>query len=114
MVLDRGSLRYQNIYWADEAACRHHPGEYFFGNGKHPLSGRNADQGREVCLGCTVRRDCLLDALKLNETEGMRGAFLPHEREATMEKVGWVVREAMGLFDDGAFHPIPRRSSAKA
>lgn len=98
-------------YWADDAACRRLPLEYFFGTDKHPLMGVNAEKGRAVCARCPVTRDCMLDALLSNEQEGMRGGFLPHERLDTLARVGGQLVAAMIEFDSGRFYqPAPRRT----
>lgn len=97
-------------YWQDDAACRTEDIALFFGTDSHPLMGRNADPGRAVCASCCVARDCLLDALASNETEGMRAGFLPHEREHTMKRVAGQLVLAMADYDAGVFYQPTRRT----
>lgn len=61
--------------WRDDAACAGEDPEIFF-----PTTGISADRARRVCIGCSVRKACLFDALQITEDYGVRGGVTERER----------------------------------
>ena len=73
--------------WGDEAACSSKPFEWFVGNAEHPLTVKQARQGRVVCfMSCPVRRDCLIEALLTRDHNGLRGGYMGLERKRALAR----------------------------
>lgn len=90
-----------NTWWRDDAACRGMPLEMFFGSEDTPLKKNPVEgDGRLVCQSCTVVEECLLDALRTNERNGIRGGYLGHERRNALFRLG-SVEAAMQAHRDG-------------
>lgn len=67
--------------WHARAACRDYPEpDDFFSNGSGPLASDGYLRALAVCADCTVRVECLEDALRHTEQHGIWGGFLPDER----------------------------------
>lgn len=64
--------------WRQRARCVGYNTELFF-----PPAGRgaDADTARAICSSCSVRRDCLTDALDKVDIYGIRGGLTGEERE---------------------------------
>ena len=96
-------------FWQDDAACIGMPLEMFFGSDDAPLTSLQAQAGRDLCVGCPVRRDCLLDALIAGERSGLRGGYLGHERRNALLRFDGSLSAAMAAYDVGVFHSTKRR-----
>jgi WhiB family redox-sensing transcriptional regulator len=59
--------------WHDQAACKGHRGDLFFGDGF-------AKQAKRICFGCDVKRQCLEYALTSGEEFGVWGGKTAAER----------------------------------
>jgi len=70
--------------WAERANCTTNPDLMFPGHDETGI--RDA---KNVCRRCPVRMACLMDALRLGDTEyGIRGGLRPNERRAVAKLVG--------------------------
>lgn len=67
--------------WQDRAACKGKPTEWWFPDAERGDSGVYA-RGREVCVNCPVRGDCLQWAVDNHQRDGMWGGLSPNERRA--------------------------------
>lgn len=56
--------------WWDEAACIGKPLELFF-----PEKGGSSRPGKQICMGCDVREECLADILRTELPGGRDGTF---------------------------------------
>jgi len=64
--------------WKSDAACAGHPEpDMFFPD---PKAVDVQAEAKAVCAVCPVRAECLLDALTLAETQGVRGGLTQQER----------------------------------
>jgi WhiB family redox-sensing transcriptional regulator len=86
--------------WNWDAACKGEPSDLFF----QPYNVPDARDGRLICCSCPVQRDCLIDALRINDQDGVRGGFLPRERRRTMRRLGGNIFAAIVDFDNGVFY----------
>jgi len=48
---------------------------------------------REICAGCPVRRDCLIDAIQDNESEGLRAGFRFNQGNVSKEDARVIFKE---------------------
>jgi WhiB family redox-sensing transcriptional regulator len=64
--------------WKADAACAGHPEPDMFY--PEPKDFDTQAEARHVCSVCPVRAECLLDALALNDREGVRGGLTKAER----------------------------------
>ncbi len=73
----------EELAWQRKAAClgRWEHEDYF------PAKGKSADAAKRVCLSCTVRAECLTDALTRNEREGCWGGTTEKERRPLLREV---------------------------
>jgi WhiB family redox-sensing transcriptional regulator len=68
--------------WREEAACTQTDPEAFF-----PEPGASAAPALRICTTCTVRAECLHDALKRRDvTFGVRGGLTPTQRRALLRQ----------------------------
>ena len=95
--------------WQEDAKCIGMPLDVFFGSDEHPMTNVQARTGRAVCKACLVRRDCLMDALIVNERNGIRGGFLGGERRNALIKFSGSISAAMAAFDRGDFYSPKRK-----
>jgi WhiB family redox-sensing transcriptional regulator len=78
------------VSWVTEAACRDAETELFFSSGK-----RRTDEALSYCQGCTVRAECLDDALRAEEGMGASYRFgiyagmTPQERYGERRRRQW-------------------------
>lgn len=89
--------------WQEDAACYGKPYEWFLGDEEHPLTSTQARPGRAVCFSCSVRRDCLLEALLVREKAGLRGGYLSLERSRALARHKGSVEAAMRDDELGRF-----------
>ena len=61
--------------WMQDRACRDHPDINWF-----PERGQKSDAAVTICLGCTVRHECLEYALDRNERFGIWGGYTAQGR----------------------------------
>jgi hypothetical protein len=94
--------------WADDAYCIGLPLSLFFGSESRPMTSALIQQGRSVCELCSVKRDCLIDALRIDERNGIRGGFLGNERHNALTEYG-TVEAVVSAYDEGTL-TIRRRS----
>lgn len=82
-----GSTR-QDRNWRDKAECLGVETELFY-----PDRGVSAEPAQAVCSACTVREECLLDAIQTDESEplGVRGGKSGRERRM----IRWALNKAM-------------------
>jgi WhiB family redox-sensing transcriptional regulator len=73
--------------WRERAACRGFPPGMFFPNDESPDA-----EPKAVCASCSVRVDCLFDALLAREVEGVRGGLNERERKSLVRRVRRNVR----------------------
>lgn len=64
-------------HWTARAACRSAADELF-------VEGAAQRRAREVCTGCEVRLDCLVDALDNRVPYGVWGGMTERERRALL------------------------------
>lgn len=67
--------------WQDQAACRQTPVETFF-----PPAEQEATDAKSVCLGCSVRAECLEFAIQAGERFGIWGGLTPQERRSLIAR----------------------------
>ena len=65
------------LAWQLQALCRGGEAEIFFPHKGTPAAARPA---KRICIGCTVRADCLRYALAHNEVHGVWGGLSENER----------------------------------
>ncbi|UXA17597.1 WhiB family transcriptional regulator [Mycobacterium sp. SMC-4] len=72
----------QTWRWRRHARCLDLPTDLFFVSEQHRGAGRAAweERAKQICLNCTVRRQCLMHALETREPHGIWGATTPGER----------------------------------
>lgn len=63
--------------WVLNAQCGDSDPEVFF-----PGAGQSNEEAKQVCASCSVRVECLEDALKRREFRGVRGGLSGRERIA--------------------------------
>ncbi len=81
------------------------------------VEGAAQRSAREVCLGCPVRLDCLVDALDHHIAFGVWGGLTERERRALLRRFPDVVswREMLEVDPDlGAVHGVRPESSVVA
>jgi hypothetical protein len=74
--------------WADRAACKGYPIEFFFGG-----PGRNHDleKGKKICARCPVARECREEAESFGgmyETWGLWGGEIYRDGVITVDRKG--------------------------
>ncbi|MFF9287572.1 WhiB family transcriptional regulator [Streptomyces griseosporeus] len=69
-------------FWRDHAACAQVDADLFFPIGDNKLARAQAEQARQVCMGCPVRRQCLSWALATRQDSGVWGGMTEGERRA--------------------------------
>lgn len=70
--------------WVERANCTTNPDLMFPGHDETGIR-----EAKDVCRRCPVRMACLMDALRLGDTEyGIRGGLRPNERRAVAKLVG--------------------------
>ncbi|MEU1404782.1 WhiB family transcriptional regulator [Streptomyces sp. NPDC005728] len=85
--------------WAEHAACRSTDPDELFAQG----AGQN--RAKTVCTGCTVRTECLAEALDQRIEFGVWGGMTERERRALLRRrpdvVSWraVLQEARQAFE---------------
>jgi WhiB family transcriptional regulator, redox-sensing transcriptional regulator len=62
--------------WLDGALCRNHPLLTFF-----PEAGQRAAPALEICGACSVRNECLADAIASGDEAGIRGGMTAGARQ---------------------------------
>lgn len=67
--------------WIADALCTQVDTELFF-----PEKGGNSNPAKTICTACTVRADCLTDALDRDERFGIWGGFSERERRALKDE----------------------------
>jgi WhiB family redox-sensing transcriptional regulator len=65
-----------------------YPVDVFYGPGVKPIKVREAALAKEICAYCPVARDCLIDALRCNESDGVRAGLAPVERKRLVKDNG--------------------------
>ena len=65
--------------WKRHAACAHHPEPELFYPDRKALG--VICEAKQVCAVCPVSSECLLDALALGESNGIRGGLTESERK---------------------------------
>ncbi len=65
------------VSWRAHAACRGHQTDCWF-----PERGENSSYALSVCRTCSVRDECLAEALETNETIGIWGGKSERELRA--------------------------------
>lgn len=77
--MNKESQRWESISFDDEyyksALCAQTDPELFF-----PVKGGSSSDARRICDACTVKFECLYDALKNDYTDGIWGGLAPKER----------------------------------
>ena len=66
--------------WAAHAACRTTDPDTLF------VQGAAQNRVKAICLGCTVRTECLADALDNNVEFGVWGGLTERERRALLRR----------------------------
>lgn len=61
--------------WQERAVCAQTDPEIFF-----PERGGSTKEAKKICLSCSVKTQCLVDALDNDERFGIRGGYTEHER----------------------------------
>jgi len=74
------SMNYYATEWRESGACLTADPELFFPVAAGAMGSRQADQARQVCAGCRVRRECLQFAMEMGEAHGVWGGTTPEER----------------------------------
>lgn len=92
-------------HWTARAACRATGPDTLF------VEGAAQRRARELCMGCTVRLDCLVDALDSRVPYGVWGGMTERERRALLRSrpdvVSWR-EELLASADDDALVPAAR------
>ncbi len=80
--------------WRSEANCAGVDPDLFFPErgGSKVLQARQIEQAKEVCAGCSVRMQCLVDALEGQEAFGIWGGLSERERREFQTKLPRVAR----------------------
>lgn len=66
--------------WAAQAACKTADPDALF------VQGAAQNRAKAICLGCTVRTDCLADALDNRVEFGVWGGMTERERRALLRR----------------------------
>jgi WhiB family redox-sensing transcriptional regulator len=66
--------------WAADAACRSADPDALF------VQGAAQNRAKSICLGCTVRTECLADALDNRVEFGVWGGMTERERRALLRR----------------------------
>lgn len=74
------SLAYEEQTWAVQAACANVDPDSLF------VRGAAQRQVRQVCFSCSVRLECLADALDSNTAFGVWGGLTERERRALLRR----------------------------
>lgn len=69
-------------HWAAAAACAPHDPDVFFPDREQSPQ---AVYARAVCRRCTVWRECLDEALRLGDEQGIRGGLSARERRRILK-----------------------------
>ena len=80
--------------WLDDALCRDHPLVTFF-----PEVGQRAQPALEICGRCSVRNECLDDAIASGDEAGIRGGMTSGARQ--VHRVNLERRRAADRDGDG-------------
>lgn len=64
--------------WRQRAACAGLDPAIFYPE-ERTRKASGFEEARRICAQCTVRRECLNDALEMGDTHGFRGGLPPHE-----------------------------------
>lgn len=81
--------------WYAEAVCAQTSPEEFF-----PEKGGTTKHAKQVCLGCTVREQCLQDALDRDERFGVWGGLSERERRQLKHQQQTALNAAKALAQD--------------
>jgi WhiB family redox-sensing transcriptional regulator len=79
-IIDKNEPLRQN--WEDDGNCVDMNPEFFF-----PERGEDVDPIKAVCRGCPVRAECLVDAVRRNETVGIKGGKSANERRKLKHEI---------------------------
>jgi WhiB family redox-sensing transcriptional regulator len=69
------------LKWYADALCAQTDPELFF-----PIKGGSTADAKRICNSCTVRLECLEDALKNNYIDGIWGGLGPKERSQLVRR----------------------------
>jgi|SRR5690625_1294532 len=88
--------------WTAEAACAKEDPDNLF------VRGAAQRQAREICFGCTVRLECLIDALDNRIQYGVWGGLTERERRALLRRSPSVEswRETLAQMDRDAINEL--------
>lgn len=64
--------------WPAQAACVGVDPDLFFPDPDTPMD--RVEEAKRICGACPVKHDCLTDAIRLRDWEGIRGGLTPNER----------------------------------
>jgi WhiB family redox-sensing transcriptional regulator len=67
--------------WRAAGACLTADPDLFFPFATGAVAAKQANQARRICLGCSVRVQCLQFALDVGEAHGVWGGTTPEERQ---------------------------------
>lgn len=79
-MFDEGTRLRQN--WELESNCYGMDPEYF-----HPKRGEDIKPIKEVCVGCDVKAECLVTALRRSDKIGIKGGLSGNERRELLRKL---------------------------
>jgi WhiB family redox-sensing transcriptional regulator len=67
--------------WRAAGACTTADPDLFFPFATGAVAAKQANQARRICMGCSVRAECLQFALDVGEAHGVWGGTTPEERQ---------------------------------
>ncbi len=100
-----------NSDWTSDAACRGSDPDTLF------VQGAAQNRAKAVCMGCSVRTECLADALDNRVEFGVWGGMTERERRALLRRrpnvTSWrhLLRTAQEEYERGAY-TMPQGSNA--
>lgn len=80
VVAGRFEGRYMLDHWSSSAACRANNPDSLF------VQGAAQNRAKKICAGCSVRLECLADALDNNVEFGVWGGMTERERRALLRR----------------------------
>ena len=93
----------EELEWRQDALCRGMDHRVFF-----PDRGHSMLPAYSICQGCSVRWECLDDAISFRDDHGIRAGFTPHERKVIRKSLrdGDELKVAAEPFDSKRYRKL--------
>jgi len=94
--------------WQDDAYCFGMSSDIFYGKFDMPMTSQEINLAKVICNKCEVKRDCLITALRNQESYGVWGGFTSFERRTALSRNKNDINKTMDDYDNKTF-TIPRK-----